>query len=91
MGPKVKNGIIIIKKAARETVANNDQDKRRKLTSNIQGQLSAGGVLVPKAGGGAGRWRAAVYEHQLVTPASAGCTSRICTRAEAIQVETNIK
>jgi len=33
-----------------------------------------------------GRWRAAVYEHQLVTPASAGCTLRTCTREEAIQV-----
>ena len=28
-------------------------------------------------------------EHQLVTPASAGCTTRICTRGEAIQVCTN--
>jgi len=27
-----------------------------------------------------------VYEHQLVTPASAGCTLRTCTREEAIQV-----
>ena len=69
-----------------------------------------GGALVPKAAaggagtgaGGAGRWRAAVYEHQvfcpyehsvnehqLVTAASVGCTTRICTRAEAIQVWTN--
>ena len=69
-----------------------------------------GGALVSKAAaggagtgaGGAGRWRAAVYEHQvfcpyehsvnehqLVTAASVGCTTRICTRAEAIQVWTN--
>ena len=30
-----------------------------------------------------------VNEHQLVTAASVGCTTRICTRAEAIQVWTN--
>ena len=42
----------------------------------------AGGHPVPDAG----QWRAAVYEHQLVTPASAGCTERTCTREEAVQV-----
>ena len=41
-----------------------------------------GGHHVPDAG----QWRAAVYEHQLVTPASAGCTERTCTREEAVQV-----
>merc|ERR1712126_14098 len=49
--------------------------------------LGAQGVsLAAKAEAGAGQWRAAVYEHQLVTPASFGCTTRICTREEAIEV-----
>ena len=48
--------------------------------------LAGGRHPVPDAG----QWRAAVYEHQLVTPASAGCTERTCTREEAVQVRTNL-
>jgi hypothetical protein len=38
-----------------------------------------------------GKWRAAVYEHVLVTASDVGCTETVCTRDQAIELmEANL-
>jgi len=38
-----------------------------------------------------GKWRAAVYEHLLVTAGDVGCTQAVCTRDQAVELlETNL-
>ena len=71
------------------------------LTANHQGQLFQVALVLVQVvlAGGARQCMSTRYfalintqcmiEHQLVTPASVGCTTRICTREEAIQVWKN--